>query len=135
MPSRNLDLVRSIYADWERGDFHSAGWADPEIGYVFHAGPEPGGWTGVAEMRRVWFHALESRERYSDIADEYRELADGRVLVLTHPAGRGKTSRVDLEQIGGGRGALLVSLRDAKVTRLDVYWDPDRALADLGLEE
>jgi hypothetical protein len=41
---------------------------------------------------------------------------------------------LDLEQLAM-RGANLFEIRDHKVIRLINYWDRDRALADLGLEE
>jgi hypothetical protein len=31
MSSANLELVRSIYEAWGRGDFRGTEWADPEI--------------------------------------------------------------------------------------------------------
>lgn len=48
--SGNLELVRSIYAALEGGDFSSPEWTDPEIEGVFADGPTAGGFTGVAAM-------------------------------------------------------------------------------------
>ena len=132
--SENLDLVRSIYADWERGDYSSAEWADPEIEYVLADGPAPGtldgagrDGTGLARHSEVW-------QEFRAEPEECRELDDERVLVLDHSSGRGKTSGLEIGQTRT-QGATLLHVRDGKVTRLVLYWDRDRALADLGLKE
>jgi ketosteroid isomerase-like protein len=131
MASKNLDLVRSIYAAWERGDFSSAEWAHPEIAFVVPDGPDPGTWKGLAEMTEAWRSQISAWEGFHAVADEFRQLDDERVLVLGHIGGRGKTSGLEV----GQKVAELFHIRNRKVTRLVTYWDRDRALVDLGLKE
>jgi ketosteroid isomerase-like protein len=135
MPSANLDLVRSIYADWERGEFFSSGeWAHANVDFVIVDGPEPGRWTGMAGMVEAWRDVLSAWEGLRGEAEEYRELDHERVLVLTRNSGRGKASGLELGEMRT-HGANLFHVRGGKVTRLVLYWDGGRALADLGLEE
>jgi ketosteroid isomerase-like protein len=132
--SENLDLVRSLYAAWERGEFSSNDWADPEIEWVIADGPTAGSWTGVAAMVASFRDMLGAWEDMRVHAQEYRQLDDERVLVLIERSGRGKTSGVEVGQFQTG-GACVLYVRGGKVTRLVNYYDRDRALADLGLEE
>ena len=132
MPSANVDLVRSIWAPWERGDFSSAEWAAPDIEYVIADGPTPGSWRGLAGMAEGWRDFLGAWEEFSGAAEEFRELDGERVLVLLGWSGRGKTSGLDLGRMPA-RGAHLFHVRDGKVTRFVIYLDRERAFADLGL--
>jgi ketosteroid isomerase-like protein len=133
--SESLDLVRSIYADWERGDFSKAEWANPAIEYVFADGPAPGTWTGLAGLREGWRGFVSAWGEFRLEADDYQELDGERVLVLNHySGGSGKTSGVELGQMRTEVAALF-HVHDGKVTRLVLYFDRDRALADLGLKE
>jgi hypothetical protein len=84
MSQENVDLVRSIYTPQEHGDYSSAEWADPEIEYVIADGPTPGRWTGLAGMAEGWRGFLSAWEEFRPEVDEYRELDDERVLVLSH---------------------------------------------------
>jgi ketosteroid isomerase-like protein len=134
MSQEDVEIVRSIFAAWERGDFSSADWAHPEIEFVAADGPEPGGWTGVAAMAEAWREALAAFEELRTEADEFRVLDDERVLVLMRFRGRGRTSGLEVGETQM-KGANLFQVRDRKVTRLVTYWDRERAFADLGLEE
>lgn len=114
MPSANLDLVRSIFAAWEKGDFSSAEWAHPEIEFERAEDSWRGRWTGRAGMAEGWRDWLSAWEGFRIAqVDEYRELDDERVLVLHHFAGRGKTSRLEVEHTQT-KGASLVHVRGAK---------------------
>ena len=108
--SENLDLVRSIYADWERGDFSRTDWADSRLEVVFADGPTPGA-TRLAGMAKRW---REVREAWNDV----RERASG----------------VDLARTGI-TGTNVFHVRNGSVTRRIVYFSGRRALGDLGLEE
>ena len=135
MASANVDLVRSIYEEWERGDWSSFEWAHPEIEVVWADGPTPGKSTGVAGMAEATRDFLRAWEGLRTQAEEVRELDAERVLVLDRPSGgRGKTSGLDVAHISSP-GAHLFHIRDGKVTRLVNYLHRQRALADLGLSE
>jgi ketosteroid isomerase-like protein len=96
--SANVDLVRSLFAAWEHGDYSSTEWADPEIEYVIADGPSPGTWRGVAGMATAWTEVLTAWEGHRGEAEGYLELDDERVLALVHSEARGKTSGLEIGQ-------------------------------------
>src|SRR6266487_2543994 len=97
--SQNLDLVRSIYADWERGDFlTSFEWAHPEIEFIVADGPEPGSCRGLAAMEAAFRERMSAWDDYRFIVEEIRDLDSERVLALNRRGGRGKASGLDIGQ-------------------------------------
>jgi ketosteroid isomerase-like protein len=133
MSSSNVEIVRSLYADWERGDYASNAWADPEIEWVIADGPDPGTFRGVSGMAEGFRSHMGVWADVHAEVEEYRELDDERVLVLEWRRGRGKASGLETTKMQS-EGAVVIHLRDAKVARLVFYWDRERAFADLGLE-
>ena len=132
MPTPNLDLVRSICAEWERGRYGSFEWAHRELELVIEDIPGAGSRKGVAAGVAAWREFLEAWEGHQIEVDEYRELDACRVLTLGAFRARGKASGVDVEQIRT-TGANVFHVRDGKVVKLVIYFDRGHALADLGL--
>jgi ketosteroid isomerase-like protein len=132
--SSNLDLVKSIYADWERGDWSSVEWADPQIEFVMIGGLVEGRWTGLSEMGKAWAAMLSAWDDLTADPDEFRELDGERVLVFLRNQGRGRGSGIEIGEIST-KAANVFTIRDGKVVSLVLYWERERAIADLGLAE
>jgi ketosteroid isomerase-like protein len=129
--SANLDLVKSIYVDWERGDWSSAEWADPEIEFVMRGGLSTESTSGIEGMAAAWTAMLRAWDDLRAVPEEIREIDGDRVLVLLKNEGWGKGSGIDVGEISV-KSANLFTIREGKVTRLVLYWDREEALADLG---
>ncbi len=96
MASANNELVQSIYAPWERGDFSHSEWADHEIELVIADGPTSGSWMGLAgtvEGVREWLTAWEN---FRLKADDYGELDNERACSCSSvTAGTGRRAGWD----------------------------------------
>jgi ketosteroid isomerase-like protein len=132
--SANLDLVRSIYAASERGGPFPTEWAHPEIAFVIADGPEPSSGTGLGDAEDAWRDFVSPWKQFRPEVEDCRELDSERIVVLGRAVGQGKQSGLDL-QLMRTEFADVVHLRDGKVIKVVVYFDRDRALADLGPEE
>jgi hypothetical protein len=84
MSQENVELVRSILAAWERGDYSSAEWADTEIEFKLADGPAPGNWQGLTGMAAGWRSVLTAWDQMRQIPDEVRDVDAERVLSLHH---------------------------------------------------
>jgi hypothetical protein len=132
--SENLGLVRSIYADWGRGDYSRTDSAAPEIEYEFMDGPSPGVAKGIGEMARMWADVLHTFDDLRIEVTEFREIDHERVLVLTESSGTAKRSHMSVPD-EWTRGADVFRVSDGKVVGVRVWFGREHALADLGLEE
>ena len=97
MSQENVELVRSMYAAWKRGDWTSVDWAHPEMEMVFADGPAPASWTGSASVSDGWRDFLSAWEEFrveaedgstwgsvaTSVVGEARPESDGLVRKLT----------------------------------------------------
>jgi ketosteroid isomerase-like protein len=84
-------------------------------------------------MAASWRRLLSVWSEFHTKAEEYVELDDERVLVLATFGGTARISGLDVRD-GRSKGANVFEIRDGKVRRLTLYWNHERAYADLGIE-
>src|SRR4051794_23445827 len=131
MSQENVQIVRSVYDDWARGDFSRGEVFDPEVEFDMVDWPEGSRSRGLDEMRRVWLAALSAWDDFRAEATDFIDAREGTVVVLNHVSGRGKGSGAAVD----ADVASVWTLDGGKVVKLALYWDCDKALEAAGLRD
>jgi ketosteroid isomerase-like protein len=127
MSEENVEVVRRLYASWERGDFQTADFFDAEIKHSRIGGDVPGidgDWRGFDEIRAAMISYVDALADLRIEAEQVIDLGGDRVLVLSRHTARGKTSGLPFEHELGD----LFTLSDGRILRYVSYWDRDKAL-------
>ena len=82
-------------------------------------------------MAKAWGEILAAYAANTIVIEEIRQIDDERVLVLCAFTGRGKASGIGASEGIRMDGATLWQIHNGKVVRHVVYFDRDRALAEL----
>ena len=133
MSSENVELVRRLLEVYNEGSFEeNMDLIDP--GFVWDVSrvqlPDAMTYTGrdeLARFRETWSEGFEwEHVEAEDIAD-----AGERIVVMVHHRGRGKISKVDVDQ----RYAMVWALRGGRAERMDMYPTWEEALEAAGVGE
>ncbi len=134
MSEENVEIVRRLYASWERGDLDTAEFFDVEIEHSRIGSELPGidgDWQGMEAFGAAMAQYVDALADLHIEAERIIDLGGDRILVLARQTARGKTSGLPFEHELGD----LLTLRDSKVLRYASYWDRAEGLEAAGLSE
>ncbi len=133
MSQENVEVVRRIYNEWEKGDFLAAlPLLDQQVTFETWM-PDSGmvvvhGLDELASFMRDW---LGQWRDYRVIGDEFRAVGTDHVFVAGRQAATGRESGVEVDSPGFG----VWTFRAGKVVRLLTHYDRRAALEAVGLSE
>ena len=130
MPDRNVQIVKEIYDAWERGDFSSVDWADPEVEFLI-PGVDQRPQRGIEAMAGAWAQWLRAFSGFRVEAREFIDAGD-KVVVDQLFHGKGQGSGIPLEMVPG---AAVLTLRDGKVIRFHGTLTLEAALEEAGIAD
>ena len=128
----NLDLVKSAFDAWNRGDIEAfADHTAEDVAWLEVSGRPEGGTSerlGRDRMRKSLESLFEAWESYRLEPEQIHDLGD-RVLAVVRERARGRTSGVEVDSLWG----YLITVHAGQIQRIEAYRDPDRALEIAGL--
>jgi ketosteroid isomerase-like protein len=135
MSQENVEIVRRGWDAWLRGDLPGVFREyDPEVVWDmshFRDSPESE-FRGTENLGRYFNDLLAIWDDYEVGVDEILAAPDGRVVTLYWQRGRGRRSGLAMET---AEVAHIATVRDGKITYIEIYSDRAEALEAAGLSE
>ena len=130
MSQENVELLRSLQDDWNRGNttvdaerFH------PDLEYLPRRAATEGAYRGLAGLESFVADTFEVFEKF-ELHFEYADLGE-RVLAWGHIHVRARGSGIETDIESGG----IFEFRDGRVVRWQDFGSKDKALEAVGLSE
>jgi ketosteroid isomerase-like protein len=121
MSQQDVEIVLDQFAATNERDFEPRSSKFLEVG-TFEGREAVGRWFGE------WFRHFQPDYRFD--VEEARDLGDAVLIVASH-RGHGRTSGIEVH----GRTAYVYSVRDGKITRVELDVDRDEVLKAAGISE
>jgi ketosteroid isomerase-like protein len=132
-PGENIEIATQMFIWWNLADREiDTAAVDPEVeAHTPLSSTRGGPYRGYDGMRQ-WIADIDDQfEEWYSRPDDWTDLGDGRVLVLGELHMRGRESGIELDQPMGW----VLSFRDGKLIRYDVYADHGEARRAAGIDD
>jgi ketosteroid isomerase-like protein len=132
MAEEDVEVVRKALEAFNDGDNEGVlELMDADVELVTaRAVLEGGSYRGHDGFRQFVADMVDDWEAYHPISERFRDLGDGRVLVVGRFHARGRASKMDVVT----PGAWVSEVRDGKIVHVRFYADEAAAVEALGLE-
>jgi uncharacterized protein len=132
VPREDVELVRSAFEAWNRGDIDEfTELAAEDIAWLEVSGRPEGGASerfGRDRMRRALESLFDAWESYHLEVERIEKVGD-RVVAVVREVARGRSSGLEVD----GRWGYLVTVEDGLIVRIEAYRDAGQALRVAGL--
>jgi ketosteroid isomerase-like protein len=132
VPREDVELVRSAFEAWNRGDIDEfSELAAEDIAWLEVSGRPEGGTSerfGRDRMRRALESLFDAWESYHLEVERIEEVG-ARVVAVVREVARGRSSGLEVD----GRWGYLVTVEDGLIVRIEAYRDAGQALRIAGL--
>lgn len=132
MPREDVELVRSAFEAWNRGEIDEfTGLAAEDIAWLEVSGRPEGGSSerfGRERLRRSLESLFDAWESYHLEVERIEAVGD-RVVAVVREVAKGRSSGLEID----GRWGYLVTVEDGLIVRIEAYRDAAQALQAAGL--